>query len=908
MAKFRHSLNGQVLDNEPLNWETLTIEIKRSRELFGMMRKFTQSLQFWGDGREILKNAYEADGVDADVTYLGEIFDYDNYQYETLYEGRMNFDNYKEVQNEDRLDTVEINIEEESFETKIMNGLDTEVELLSLTTKSGQSITPFSRENVGCNYQGQALSKSYVAKAKNDLFTQYFQTLNQEKSDRNTRTTFMVPNTDEITSDSLQDTFNYPLAVATSDPTDVSRFILRCQEDGEYQVTINLDFDWYLQLSAGSDAIRQQDIAVFLQKGDGNTIAVDNSTLNPSSGGDVSLNNRNYVWPPVGFPTTYNLTLKAGDELYFYVRFQFKEDDNGGNNRTEYTNWDITINQFDIDIQAQTTFRAVGIDVMFPFEAVTRIVESLTDEANAVDAPIFERVDQDVNPPASNGEASFLSITQGKKIRNFDTFKHSTSLGEFIKAYDACYALGAAVLFNNPNRLFIGKREDFYEDTLINTYDSVSVPTLTISGEYYYSKVTIGFRNFQLDDKAVDGQQQFNTIREYSTPLRTISPNTYDQLSPYIGSGFVIEYMRRQQFNVEEQEELRFDENTMIIGLRDIGSGGVTQSTSMVRQEIRLVRYDSGAAQFSYFDAELTVDKNDILYEDNSGAFEEDTGPTISTTLSTNDTVRLKNHLVVKPQSDNYTYEVNVTGDWNVNVISGSFFNVTIELVEIEVGVGETVLQTYLTGPATSGSYNMATGVLNQLTGDNTKEYYLRVETVVGGTFDVDLSSDYVLQVNFPASLVSYPVELPEDIYPGIVITGIDDPDNLANYRISPRQNIDRHGPFLKATTFRKTSKVLENVITQKNVDMQASSPTIIEAGDVDLDTVTALFDPEFLECEIPFTWSDLQAVYNNQFGYFRINYKTRPEGSRTFDGYIDNLKFNPEEAKAQVKLLRRPT
>lgn len=906
MAKFRHSLNGQQLNNEPLNWEALTLEITRSREVFGMMRKFSQDLQFWGDGRDILKTAYETDGIDAEVTYLGEIFDFATYTWQTIFEGRMNFDNYSEVQNEDRTDLININIEEESFETKIMNGLDTEVELLKLETKSGQTITPFTNENVNVNYQGQALSKSYVAKAKNDLFTQYFETLGFPKSDDNTRTTYMVPGADDEVSNSLG-AFNYPLGIGVEDPQRIAKFILRAEEDGDYDVIINFDIDWFLNLEGVDDEIRQQDIAVFFQKGDGNIIYFDERKLNPAAN-ETPVLDRNYTWPENG--NTFNLTLAAGDELYFYARFQYKEKEINSliGQRTSYSNWDVTINQFDIDIQASTTFRATGVKVMFPYEAVTRIVESLTDEANAVDAPILERTDQDFDPPATNGEASYLSITQGKKIRNFDEFKHSTTLGDFLNSFDAWYSLGASVLFNNPNRLFIGEKSDFFEDTLINTYDSIDQPVLTVANDFYYTKALVGFREFQLDDKRVDGQQQFNTLREYDTPILTVTPNVYDVLSPYIGSGFVIEYMRREQFNAQEQEELKYDEETIVIGLQQGSGGGTIASTSMVRSEIRLVRYDSGAAQFSYFDAELTVDKNDILYEDLTGAFELDTGPTITTTLSTNDTVLLKNHLVIKPQSDDYTYEINVTGDWSVDVISGSFFNVTIELVEFEIGVGETVLQTYLTGPATSGSYVMGTGVLNQLTGDNTKEYYLRVETVVGGTFDVDLSSDYVLQVSFPASLSSYLVEKPQDIYPGIVITGIDDPDNIANYRISPRQNADRHVPFLKASAFRKSSQVLENVLTQKNVEMDSTSPTITEAGDIDMASETALFDPEYLECEIPFTWEDLQAVYNNQFGYFRINYKTRPEGDRTFDGYIDNLRFIPEEAKAAIKLLKRGT
>ncbi len=91
---------ASTIIDEPVGMDKVSLHLKRDENYHGFLDAIDDSLgsfQFYGAAYKLLKTAYNADGVDADVRLLIEYQCSDTDSYEQLYEGKFAFDQYKEI-------------------------------------------------------------------------------------------------------------------------------------------------------------------------------------------------------------------------------------------------------------------------------------------------------------------------------------------------------------------------------------------------------------------------------------------------------------------------------------------------------------------------------------------------------------------------------------------------------------------------------------------------------------------------------------------------------------------------------------------------------------------------------------------------------------------------------------------
>ncbi|MBS1618840.1 MAG: hypothetical protein JST76_10000 [Bacteroidetes bacterium] len=97
-----HNTAGGIstIIDEPVGMDKVSLHMKRDDNYHGFLDAVDDSLgtfQFYGDAYTLLRDAYNTDGVDADVRLTIEFQCADTAVYDTLYVGKFSFEQYKEI-------------------------------------------------------------------------------------------------------------------------------------------------------------------------------------------------------------------------------------------------------------------------------------------------------------------------------------------------------------------------------------------------------------------------------------------------------------------------------------------------------------------------------------------------------------------------------------------------------------------------------------------------------------------------------------------------------------------------------------------------------------------------------------------------------------------------------------------
>lgn len=128
--QFGHST---VID-EPVGWDGIHLHYIRHKEWHGFIDTVDDTmgtLQFFGDGYHLLKNAFTTYGVEAQCGFLVEFQCSDTGSWDTIYQGQFSFYKYKEVQGVNGCH-VECSVESSSNVMVLKNRYDQKVDLNSL--------------------------------------------------------------------------------------------------------------------------------------------------------------------------------------------------------------------------------------------------------------------------------------------------------------------------------------------------------------------------------------------------------------------------------------------------------------------------------------------------------------------------------------------------------------------------------------------------------------------------------------------------------------------------------------------------------------------------------------------------------------------------------------------------------
>jgi hypothetical protein len=230
-----------------------------------------------------------------------------------------------------------------------------------------------------------------------------------------------------------------------------------------------------------------------------------------------------------------------------------------------------------------------------PFEMGTRILESITGQANALKSNFFGRTDSPT-VYSEDGEGSLFFHTNGRLIRQFpvgyittDSDKKSQlteTLEEWFKNLDKKFCLGAGVIYENGQYKFqVEDRKEFYKSEVSYTFDLDSIEIDTYSREkdmsLYTNKTTVG--SLYEPPEEIGGLEEYNSPQTYNNPV--LNDNEYDLKCTDVSAAYIFEFTKRRPYTDQETEDYRYDKNNFLFNV-ERHEGGFRQLSQTDFEEI----------------------------------------------------------------------------------------------------------------------------------------------------------------------------------------------------------------------------------------------------------------------------------------------------------------------------------
>jgi hypothetical protein len=264
-----------------------------------------------------------------------------------------------------------------------------------------------------------------------------------------------------------------------------------------------------------------------------------------------------------------NFPLNDGDQVFMFMSLLYLK------YSTAITN---NLDAFEIQCNANNYFKLTNLSVTAPTlskvfmvnEALSRITETITNNAIKVYSEYFGRTDAQPYTSASDGAGSLEVITKGMYLRRQETripnnlFTMNISLKDMMEGLEPIHHIGFGIEAdsNRPgkNLLRIEDWKYFYKNDTILNCDAVNRIETEVAKSKHYSTFKIGYEKWEAEE--YNGLDEFLTKRNFRTTLSQIK-NELSKLSKFIASGYAIEITKRK-FN-NDSKDWRYDNDTFLI-------------------------------------------------------------------------------------------------------------------------------------------------------------------------------------------------------------------------------------------------------------------------------------------------------------------------------------------------------
>jgi calcineurin-like phosphoesterase family protein len=538
--------------SEPIKWDAVNIKGKRDPEWHGWKDQYSDEvieLEFDCDaGRDVLQAEYDLNGSDGSVKFQYGIT-YKGTDY-IFFDGKINFNTFKAYPQK-----VSASVESVNYNPIIQTRLETKVAMNAV--KSIDGIALAAPPVISFPLHSKAISNSFTVNSSTTV------DLPAEKLDQDARW-FVLPDTNTIGADDIQDSFLYSLQRNLDAPYDVALYQFKMKFGGTYTFDIRytLNLKYRLNVSTGTLTVRN-----YFMINDQKTQVGATSTY-PLAAGP-------FVFTPVSYSYQGTITLKADDEIYFFTQLDFSLVRKPLEDPTKYQ---LDINQSSVIISVTSLEQASGSTCKgwFLSDAINHIIKSITNGHNYLKSSFLGLKG---SQQASDGGGSLYITTNGKQIRNFDPANNPLiiSLKDLLDSSRALFCVGYGFeMVAGVEVMRIERVNYFYQNKELLVIDECWDLHTDTAKELLYNEYEIGYEKYQ--DEGSNTLDEFNTKQEGTTPL--LSNKLKIQLkSKLIGSGYALEGSRRQQFADTPTDSYQNDEDGFIIAMRRINAGGVIYDT-----------------------------------------------------------------------------------------------------------------------------------------------------------------------------------------------------------------------------------------------------------------------------------------------------------------------------------------
>jgi hypothetical protein len=517
------TINEIIIPNgwEPIGWDKVKFTLRRATNDIGYDFTFSDTLEFDGLPAQIVRAAYQAEFIDAYVPIVIE------HCQGWRYSGVINFSLYKE-----KGGFIAVGIKESSFSNLFTNRFETPVDLSKEIGLEGNTLTPITPIDLPLHSKELFFTAQYKI---NSLLKSYFWFEEDQ---------FSVPPFEIITAD-IEEALS-PNSYDPNNPLFYSGFTYPAGvENRTLRIRGRVKFSL-----RGFDALGGPAPSVFVRIGVSGVqseivyTSVDSPTQSAPNGATAYVDysfDQYFSFPP---------------DSNFYV--QIVALSNGG-----FFDFDDELSFITMD--EASVFPASTAKSYLVFEAINRILESITGQSDVLRSDFLGRIDSVPFHYSEDGQGALIALTNGFGLRKFGDKPVVTSFKEVFDALNTIHNLGLRL---EGRHLRIEPKAYFYRLNGTTRFSFIADLQENPSLSDVYSEVEFDYQN-QGDTKQLNKLDEFNTKRSYVLPIRQ-HKNKLELRTTVITSGYAIEFTRRQQFSTNGTTDYPTDNNLFLIAcLRD---------------------------------------------------------------------------------------------------------------------------------------------------------------------------------------------------------------------------------------------------------------------------------------------------------------------------------------------------
>ena len=540
---FNNSSLGTIeLEYNPIGYDELNYSFTRGNDSHGVFHEIITDLEFIKDGRAYIKQVLDTQGIKGIIDVIVHKYNNNSYAYEEYYTGRVNM-----VQASISQDRLVTDIETRGFQQTFINSLDVDYNIESVTTDSGSQSSL-----VDLNLHSKTIQREYNAQsvagftnpnritidAEGVAFTELFIGIGLNQI-----------NTNELSA------FTYPLQMkGTNSFVDDQQFIFDVQEDGAYQFDLNIHPQFTVPVRSTEPAPDPFEFFIIVIR---NSVQLSKTSIGTiaRTGATKDINvgfTEDYVYDgTVSIDTTLNLEV---DDRVFIQGEGIADNSTiiSGSREADIQFFSDTV----IIIKGLTTFPASTVKAVPIYEAFLSICQQISGQTDVLDSTVFGRTDTPIIQYGQDGAWSLLMLTNGNNLRGITDRPITISFNDLFNSLDAMLNIGYTVNFDGTRQVVkVDFKSDFYGSTeTLNLLDAYNIGRgenkldfftgveRDVADDRYYTEIEFNYPNLEVEQ--INGLDEYNTTRKFSTPITEVT-NRLVLNSSIRASGFEIERQRR---------------------------------------------------------------------------------------------------------------------------------------------------------------------------------------------------------------------------------------------------------------------------------------------------------------------------------------------------------------------------
>ena len=535
---WQFKINGTEVD-EPIGWDAVAITLTRSVDYWGLENIYSDNITFWDSGADIIRTAYEADGIDADLTFEANYDCGDGAGFVPFVSGILNCFFYQILNNQ-----VTVKIEPSGFHRDIKNNIDTPINILSNKSIDGSPLSAFTPFDLGLH------SKVIVQQGAMDVNPALTDqsVLGVNDASFNAIYVPMQIITDEfkgLNEGSI--IFDIQPAVGPY----ISQPLFTAPIAGDYTFTYDLDLTIYETTTVP----RIFDMEMAFGFNGANVSVVSPATHHSQNGGTISV-----VQAGSG---TFTLHMNAGEYMYLFTALY---------NSTPNRSADLrqVVRKANFSVYSKGVYKPSTCKAFLIHEVFAILAESMTGIQDCFRSDYFGQTNSFPHQYSAAGCGAWSAITNGLAIRkmlnkNGALYNISTTFKEFFENVDAIFNIGMRVQIENGREILrVEPKEYFFNSSKIFSVFSVSDMNKTPAVEYIYNTYDNGYDKWNLNITGSNAIDEFNSKHSYTLPVKKSNTGLI-KISKFIASGYLIEQTRRLQFLTYPTNDFETDNDLFII-------------------------------------------------------------------------------------------------------------------------------------------------------------------------------------------------------------------------------------------------------------------------------------------------------------------------------------------------------